>query len=113
MLATEDIGALGHKVHATEDDVAAFGLRSLEGELEGITAEIGEFDDFVALVMMAQNHDIAVKTGFRSSDAIVEGIVRDEEVRIKVAANTGLDFRRAERWRLVCADEGAAIRNGY
>src|SRR6267378_2568653 len=113
VLAAENVRAFGHEVHATENDIAAFGLRSLEGEFEGVTAKIGELDDFVALVMMAQNHDIAVKTGFRSGDAIVEGIVRHEEVRIKVAANTGLDFRRAERWRLVCADEGAAIRNGY
>ncbi len=31
VLAAEDIGAFGHKVHAAEDYVASLGLRSLEG----------------------------------------------------------------------------------
>src|SRR6267378_3836137 len=113
VLAAENVRAFGHEVHAAENDIAAFGLGGLEGELEGVTAKIGELEDFVAMVMMAQNHDIAVKAGLRGCDAIVQGIVRHEEVRIKVAANTGFDFRRVEGRRLVCADEGAAIRNGY
>src|SRR5712692_985719 len=53
MLAAKNVRTFGHKVHAAEDDVAALGLRSLEGKLEGVTTEIGELDDFVALVVMA------------------------------------------------------------
>jgi hypothetical protein len=44
---------------ATEDDVAALGLGGLKGELEGIAAEIREFDDFVALIVMAKNDDVS------------------------------------------------------
>src|SRR5260370_11851315 len=53
VLAAENVRALGHEVNAAEDDEAALGLRSLEGELEGVTTEIGELDDFVALVVVA------------------------------------------------------------
>src|SRR5260370_29549552 len=45
VLAAEYVRAFGHEVHATEDDIAALGLRSLEGELEGVTTEIGELDN--------------------------------------------------------------------
>src|SRR6266446_5916503 len=113
VLTAKNVGALGHKVYAAEDNIAAFGLRSLEGELEGVTTEIGELDDFVALVVMAQNHDILAQAGFCGSDALVKGVVRDEEVGIKVAAYTGFELGRVKSRRLVCADEGTAIRNGY
>src|SRR6266436_218798 len=53
VFAAENVRAFGHEVHATENDIAAFGLRSLEGEFEGVTTEISELDDFVALVVMA------------------------------------------------------------
>src|ERR1700682_3134063 len=46
VLAAENVRALGHKVHAAEEDIAGLRLRSLEGELEGVTAEIGKLDDF-------------------------------------------------------------------
>jgi len=42
VFAAKNVRALGHEVHAAEDDVACLGLRSLEGELEGVTAEIGK-----------------------------------------------------------------------
>src|SRR5260370_1346260 len=69
--------------------------------------------DFVALVVMAKNHDIAAKASLGGGDAVVEGSVRHEKVRVEVAAYASFDLRRVEGWRLVCADEGAAIRNGY
>ncbi len=113
MLAAKNVRALGHEVDATEDDIAALGLRGLEGEFEGVTSEIGELDDFVALVVMAQDDDVLTQTGLRGGDAVVEGVVRHEKVRIEVAAHPGFDFRSTESGRLVCADEDAAIRNGY
>jgi len=78
MLAAKNVRALGHKVHAAEDDVAALSLRSLEGQPERVTAEIGELDDFVALVVMAQNHDILAQAGLRGSDAVIKSVVRDK-----------------------------------
>src|SRR6266513_2652979 len=76
MLEAKNVRALGHKVHAAEDDVAALSLRSLEGEFEGITAEIGELDDFVALVVMAQNHYVPAQAGLRGSNAVIKSVVR-------------------------------------
>jgi hypothetical protein len=113
MLAAKDIRAFGHEVDAAEDDVAAQGLGSLEGEFQGITTEIGELDDLVALVMMAKDDDIFAESGFGGGDAIVKGVIWDEQVGIEIAAYAGFEFGGAEGRRLVCADEGAAIRDGY
>src|SRR6266478_4428584 len=113
MLAAENVRAFGHEVHAAKDDIAALGLGSLERELEGVTAEVRELDDFVALVVMAQNDDVWAQASLCGGDAVIEGGVRHEKVRIEVAAYASFDLRRVEGWRLVCADEGAAIRNGY
>src|SRR6266404_382880 len=113
MLAAKNVRALGHKVHAAKDDVAALSLRSLEGQPERVTAEIGELDDFVALVVMAQNHDILAQAGLRGSDAVIKRVVRHKKVRIEVAPYASFDFRSADGGRLVRADEGAAIRDGY
>jgi hypothetical protein len=63
-------------VHAAEDDIAALGLGSLEGKLEGVATKIGELNDFVALVVMAQNHDISVQARLGGSNAVIERIVR-------------------------------------
>src|SRR6266481_4105663 len=111
MLTAKDVRAFGHEVHAAEDDIAAFGLGGLEGELEGVAPEIGEFYDFVALIVMAKNHCVFAQASFGGGDAVIQSIVRHEEIGIEVAAYPGFDFRRVEGWRLVCADEGA--RNGY
>src|SRR6266436_5753575 len=72
VLEAKNVRALGHEVHAAEDDVAGLGLRSLEGELEGVTAEIGKLDDFVALVVMAQNHYVPAQASLRGIDTIIK-----------------------------------------
>jgi len=58
------------------------------------------FDDFVALVVMAKNHYVPAQAGLSSRNAVIEGIVRHQEVRIEVAAYAGFDFRRVEGWWL-------------
>src|SRR5258708_4504880 len=93
MLAAKNVCALGHEVDATKDDIAALGLGSLEGEFEGVTEEIGELDDFVALVVMPQNDNILAEAGFGGGDAVVEGVVRHEKLGIEVAAYARLHFR--------------------
>ena len=57
----QDVGALGHEVHAAEHDELCFRVRgSLLGELEGIACHIGEGDDLIALVMVTEDvHPIA------------------------------------------------------
>src|SRR5256885_11627688 len=104
------ISALSAMKCTPEDDIAALGLRCLEGEFEGITAEVGELDDLVALVVMAQNDNVVAETGFGGSDAVIEGIVWHQEVGIEVASYAGFDFGGVEGGRLVYADEDAAIR---
>ena len=59
----EDVGGLGHEVHAAEDDVG--GLRAgrrLLGELERVAGHVGELDDLVALVVVAE-HEQPVAQG--------------------------------------------------
>ena len=54
----QDVGRLGHEVHAAEDDVV--GLRPggrLAGELERVAGHVGELDDLVALVVVAEDED--------------------------------------------------------
>ena len=54
----EDVGGLGHEVHAAEDDVLGLrARRGLLGELEGVTGDVGELDDLVALVVVAEDED--------------------------------------------------------
>src|SRR5579875_3003697 len=55
----EDIGALGHEVHAAKDDVGHIALAS--GPLrqhQRIAAHIGELDDVLALVVVAKDDDL-------------------------------------------------------
>jgi hypothetical protein len=85
----------------------------LEGEFEGVTAEIGELDDFVALVVVAQNNNVLAQAGFGCGNAVIECVIRHEEVGIEVAAYAGFNFGRTDSGWLVYADEGAAIRDGY
>ena len=54
----EDVGRLGHEVHAAEDDVRRVRPgRRLLGQLEGVAGDVGELDDLVALVVVAEHED--------------------------------------------------------
>src|SRR6266567_2808662 len=80
--AAENVRAFRHEVHAAEDDVAALGLRRLVRKLEGVAAEIGEFDDFVALIVMAKDDDVIAEAGL-CNDVVILGhhYQRDEVVK--------------------------------
>ena len=69
-LAREDVGGLGHEVHAAENNVV--GLLLLGGDLrepEAVAGEIGEVDDLVALVVVAEEDDARSEPGLRGGDA--------------------------------------------
>ena len=52
----QNVGSLGHKVHAAEDNRPTLGARrGLLAQLVAITPQIGMVDDFILLVVMAQN----------------------------------------------------------
>ena len=53
----EDVGALGHEMHAAEDDeLDAFLLGRLARELEAVAGEIGELDHRILLIVMPEDH---------------------------------------------------------
>jgi hypothetical protein len=69
MVATQDIGALRHEVHAAEHDV--LGLWLVAGplrQLEGIPADIGKLDDLVPLIVMPQDDKAVAQTGTDLAD---------------------------------------------
>ena len=69
----EDVGRLGHEVHAAEDDVRRVraGGRLL-GQLEGVAGDVGELDDLVALVVVAEHEDPVAERGLGGAGALDE-----------------------------------------
>lgn len=54
----EDVGGFGHEVYAAEDDVLGFGeFGGFAGELEGVAGDVGEADDVVLLVVVAEDDE--------------------------------------------------------
>ena len=54
----QDVGRLGHEVHAAEhDELRVRPGRRLARELEGVAGDVGELDDLVALVVVAEHED--------------------------------------------------------
>lgn len=62
--AGQDVRGLRHEVHAAEHDV--LGLRAgggVPGELERVARDVGELDDLVALVVVAEDEDAVAEGG--------------------------------------------------
>ena len=57
----QDVGDFGHEVHAAEDDVLGLGPGGrVLGQLERVAGDVGELDDLVALVVVAEDeHRVA------------------------------------------------------
>jgi hypothetical protein len=65
----QHVGALGHEVHAAEHDVIRFGARGrLLREPERIAAEVSVTDDLVALVVVAEDHELLPEDALRALD---------------------------------------------
>ena len=79
-VAPEHVGALGHKVHAAENNVPGVGFGGDFGELVAVAGEIGEADDFVALVVVAQQQGGGAELSARRGDARIHGVVRERQV---------------------------------
>ena len=68
----EHVGALGHEVHATEDDELGVGmLAHMAGKLERVAGVVGKLDHLVALVVMAQDDEAAAELLPGGGDALV------------------------------------------
>ena len=73
MVAGEDVGRLGHEVHAAKDDPLRFRPgRGLLRQLEGIPGHISELDDFVALVVVAEHEHPVAEGGFGGAGPLDE-----------------------------------------
>ncbi len=63
--AAQDVGSLGHKMHAAKDDIRP--LRPLGcqfREQERIPTKIRMFNDFISLIIMAEYHDAIAQYTF-------------------------------------------------
>jgi hypothetical protein len=70
VVGAEDVRSLRHEVHAAEDDVLRLAaLRRVLGEGERVAALIGELDDVLALVVVAQDDDVVAERLARRADA--------------------------------------------
>ncbi len=81
----EHVGAFGHEVHAAEDDVLAAGPGGFLGKFVGVSAKIGEADDFIALVVVSENDALAAQSFAGSGDARVHGVVRKDQIIFQTA----------------------------
>jgi hypothetical protein len=98
----EDIGALGHEVHAAEDDEFSLGgSGGLLGELQGVAAEIGELNHFVALVVVAQDDHAVTQRLLGGRQTAVESIVGHQQVVGEIATDALFDFRCVNCLRLL------------
>ena len=62
MVGAQHVGALGHEVHAAEDDELGVGMPAdFAGELVGVADVVGELDHLVALVVVAEDHQPAAE----------------------------------------------------
>ena len=76
MVAAEDVGAFRHEMHAAEDDELSVWMPAdLAGELVGVADVVGELDDLVALIVMAEDHKPAAEGGPGGGNAAVHLLV--------------------------------------
>ena len=66
----EDVGGLRHEVHAAEDDVRRFRpVGRVLRQRERVASVVRELDDVLALIVMAEDHDLVAEGGPRAADA--------------------------------------------
>jgi hypothetical protein len=76
MWRAKNVRALGHEVHAAEDDVVGFGpCGSGARELQRVADVIGKPDDLVALVVVAEDDSARAERRLGRSDSRIELIV--------------------------------------
>ena len=74
----KDVSALGHEMHAAEDDeLGVFLLGGLAGELEAVAGEVGEIDNGVLLIMMPEDDQPGAQRIFCLLDAKAQLRVRE------------------------------------
>jgi hypothetical protein len=100
MWPAQDIRALGHKMHATEDDIVRFGARGgVLRQLERIAAIIGVFDNLIALIVVSQDNQARTQRRFGRCDTPIQFLA----VHLRVEEGNGIHARRVA---LACARVG-------
>ena len=90
----EQVGGLGHEVHAAEHDRLGLGVRLRRvRELERVADVVRVGDDLFALVEVAEDHDPVAERRLRGADARVELVVGCLAVLARAARPGG-----ATRW---------------
>jgi hypothetical protein len=81
---TKNVRAFRHEVHTAEHDVVGLGPRGdLARQLERVTRVVGELDDLVALVMVAENHQPAAELPARLGNTDLHFGVGKAEVLLR------------------------------
>src|SRR5258708_5066272 len=87
----EHIRALCHEVDAAEDNVFRVSTRAFLGKFVGVTAKVGEANDFVALVVMAKDQSAGSERTTSSRNAGVHGVVGEHQVIFERARRGSLN----------------------
>ena len=83
MRRAQHVGALRHEMDAAEDDELGVGVPAdLARELEGVAGVVGERDHFVALVVMAEDHEPPAERRLRGRNAARHLLVGEAEVSL-------------------------------
>jgi hypothetical protein len=96
--AAQDVGALGHEVHAAEDHELGRVPRGCRArELQRVAGEVGELDHFVALIVMAEDDETIAERPLRGGDPRVHLVVGETQEclgnRLALADALFLDLR--------------------
>ena len=106
LIGGEDVGRLGHEMHTAEHDVVRAGPpRSVAGQLERVTSHVGELDDLVTLVVVAEYEHAAAKRLLSGAGTLGErGIGRRGEraraLHAALAVAIGSSAEREQRKRV-------------
>ena len=91
----QHIGGFRHEVHAAEHHIGPIGtLFSDLGKNQGVATKIGMLNDFIALIIMAENHDLLAERSFGRAGSFEEFFGRQ---RLIVGNGTG---KRGDRFHL-------------
>ena len=83
--AAEHVGALGHEVHAAENNVFGVGFSGNPGELVAVARGVGKADYFVALIVVPEQERGRAQLGACRRNARVHGMVGKRQIIFKTA----------------------------
>ena len=79
----QHVGALGHEVHAAENDELGLRVfRDFTRKTEGVADVVRELDHLVALVVMAEDDQARAQRRLRGGDAAIELLVGQTEISL-------------------------------